>query len=311
VKASEVNAAIEGDLQAFAKCLKACKAVYDHQDIYPAVIGIPTQCDLLAPPHSDFWTRQWRDYYARFWDPEGSRLSAPESNADYVYAREKLENIQKAVVTWRERLESMPVSLRKGDIKVIPTAAEMRFRSDGTPDPDPRTDQRWNIDALKALMFGELPKEAQIQFFRLARVRFAQHKFAQKINQATSAAATVVGAVPIPIADFPILLGIQILQVAAIAYASGRRLSWDTAGEFLAAMGFQTGAGLVLREGFRALAKLVPGAGWLIGGGIAGGATLLSGRLAEEYFIEGNNVALAEAIRKAKAQARGTMGGSQ
>jgi uncharacterized protein (DUF697 family) len=138
---------------------------------------------------------------------------------------------------------------------------------------------------------SELPSDAQIEFFRLARVKTGQHKYADKIILATSGICTAVGALPTPAGfDLPFLLGIQILQIMLIGFVSGRKLSWDTASEFLKASGLQAGAGFLLREGFRAAAKFIPVAGWLVSGGIAGGATLASGKLAVAYFIDGKKM---------------------
>ena len=47
------------------------------------------------------------------------------------------------------------------------------------------------------------------------------------------------------------------------------------------------GAGMGLRWGAQQLAKLVPGAGSLVGAGVAGAGTLAIGRSAMAYFIDG------------------------
>jgi len=288
-KATEVNAAVMSDLDTFAKCLRASKAIHDGKEMYPLVIGIPTQCDQLSPP--GFWSVEDRQFYSAYWDADKDGIPRQGSHADFEYRLEKLDNIREAVSVWTQHLLKIPEISPLYNLKVSPTTAQMRFRVDKSLDTDARTDLRWNIEELKNLIMSELPSDAQIEFFRLARVKTGQHKYADKIILATSGICTAVGALPTPAGfDLPFLLGTQILQIMLIGFVSGRKLSWDTASEFLKASGLQAGAGFLLREGFRAAAKFIPVAGWLVSGGIAGGATLASGKLAVAYFIDGKKM---------------------
>ncbi len=56
--------------------------------------------------------------------------------------------------------------------------------------------------------------------------------------------------------------------------------------EFLGALGFSFGAGLVFRESARALVKIVPIWGNAVSGLVAGAGTYAIGRAAIAYFIE-------------------------
>ena len=56
--------------------------------------------------------------------------------------------------------------------------------------------------------------------------------------------------------------------------------------EFLGALGFNIGAGLAMREGARALLKIIPIWGNAVSGFIAGAGTYAIGRAAIAYFIE-------------------------
>jgi hypothetical protein len=60
--------------------------------------------------------------------------------------------------------------------------------------------------------------------------------------------AGVIGVQPIPLADFPVLLGLQMFMVSLIIYVSGRDFSLRVAGEFAASLGIGFSAGLVFRE---------------------------------------------------------------
>jgi len=303
-KAKEVNAAIEQDLQAFSECLESSRAVVDNQEIYPVVIGIPTQCDELDP--RGFWSAEDREFYSAFWDLNESAIPRTSSHPDHEYRLQKLETIRESTLVWKQHLESIRVISLKRNLKVIPVSAYMRVRKDGTLDIDPRVDSRWNIDELKNLILSELPSPAKMDFFRLARIQTEQHKYAQKIILATAGICTAIGAVPTPPGtDLPILLGIQVLQIMLIGFISGRKLTWQTATEFLTASGLQAGAGFLFREGFRALAKFVPVAGWLVSGGIAGGATYASGKLAVSYFIDGKKITLDDAKRSIESFTKG------
>jgi len=90
--------------------------------------------------------------------------------------------------------------------------------------------------------------------------------------------------------------------VGAIAWLSGRPLDRRASAEFLAAMGANVGAAMVLREGFRALMKVVtPGYGSVISGAIAFAGTMAIGAGARQFFLRGGSI---EDARKAFADAK-------
>lgn len=113
---------------------------------------------------------------------------------------------------------------------------------------------------------------------------------ARQIVSTTSALCATVGIEPIPLADFPILVSLQAMMVSGIIYVSGREVSPKAAREFIAALGANFSAGLVMREGARAVAKLLPGLGSAVSGAVAGAGTYALGRAATAYFIEGISI---------------------
>jgi uncharacterized protein (DUF697 family) len=78
------------------------------------------------------------------------------------------------------------------------------------------------------------------------------------------------------------------------------------AAEFLAAMGANVGAAMVLREGFRALMKVVaPGYGSVISGAIAFAGTMAIGAGARQFFLRGGTIEDAKkAFDNAKDEAK-------
>jgi hypothetical protein len=116
----------------------------------------------------------------------------------------------------------------------------------------PVFDGRWNIDVLLEYLIEHLPKSALMQLARIARVKSLQRKIARIISGAAATLAAGVGAVPLPFADYPVLVGIQSTMIVGIGYAAGREMDFSAARDFLGALGINVGAGLVFRELARA-----------------------------------------------------------
>jgi uncharacterized protein (DUF697 family) len=149
---------------------------------------------------------------------------------------------------------------------------------------------------LMSLLTEELPNEAKIEMIRISRDRDAQLHLAQMLIKSTTAICAAIGAQPIPLADMPILTSLQVMMVSGIMYVSGRERSLRAATEFITALGANLGAGMLLREGARAILKFFPGWGNVVCGMIAGAGTYAIGRAASAYFIGG--VSLKDARRK-------------
>ena len=148
---------------------------------------------------------------------------------------------------------------------------------------------------LMSLLTRELPNEARIEIARTSQDREAQAEIAQVLVKSTTAICTAIGAQPIPLADLPILTTLQLAMVSGIMYISGRERSLRAATEFVAALGANVGAGMLLREGTRFILKFFPGWGNLVCGMVAGAGTYAIGRAAIVFFVEG--VSLKDARR--------------
>lgn len=132
-----------------------------------------------------------------------------------------------------------------------------------------------------------MPNEGRVEMARIANDREVQGEIAQTLVKSTTAICAAIGAQPIPLADLPILTALQLLMVSGIMYISGRERSLRAATEFVGALGVNVGAGMILREGTRALLKFFPGWGNVVCGAVAGAGTYAMGRASIVYFLEG------------------------
>ena len=132
-----------------------------------------------------------------------------------------------------------------------------------------------------------MPNEARVEMARIAGDRVVQGEIAQTLMKSTTAICAAIGAQPIPLADLPILTALQLMMVSGIMYISGRERSLRAATEFVGALGVNVGAGMILREGTRALLKFFPGWGNVVCGAVAGAGTYAIGRASIVYFLEG------------------------
>ena len=132
----------------------------------------------------------------------------------------------------------------------------------------------------------DLFAQGRLEAARLSPDRTMKLETARSIVDTSAALCTTIAFEPIPLADFPLLTGVQLTMVGGIAYVSGRELSAKAAAEFVGALGANFGLGLALREGSRALLKFFPVFGNAISGAIAGAGTYALGKAATAYFIE-------------------------
>ena len=94
----------------------------------------------------------------------------------------------------------------------------------------------------------------------------------------------VIGALPIPGADMPVMTANQARMVLNIAAAYGEELSMDRARELLGVLA----AGFGLRALSRQAVKLVPVGGWAASAVIAYAGTVAMGRTSILYFERGS-----------------------
>jgi uncharacterized protein (DUF697 family) len=144
-----------------------------------------------------------------------------------------------------------------------------------------------DVRAFLSTLARSMPNEARVETARIAGDRTVQVEIAQTLVKSTTAICGAIGAQPIPLADLPVLTALQLMMVSGVMYISGRERSLRAATEFVGALGVNVGAGMILREGTRALLKFFPGWGNVVCGAVAAAGTYAIGRASIVYFLEG------------------------
>ena len=272
-KASEVDAAVDADIDVIERVYKEVKRAHRTE---PPLIAVVTQCDLV--------------------EPKGTRLhqAASEPKAD---VEEKLRYVSAAERAIAAKIDERP-TLRDRHVATLGVSAYMSWRQDGAL----RADERWRIDDLALLLFRHLPDASRAELARATGARAVQEELAITLTRATAAVCAGIAAAPIPVADIIPLTTLQVGLVAAIAWVAGRSIDKRGAAEFLASLGANVGAAFVLREAFRAVLKvIIPGGGSVVSATIAYSGTTAVGAAARAYYIRGLSLRDArKALRKTK-----------
>ncbi|HLR22816.1 MAG TPA: GTPase [Pseudogracilibacillus sp.] len=246
-KGKEAGARLDDDIK---QLLQLKKEITEQHSYDVPIVGIVTQVDELAP------------------------VSASEPPFDHP---KKQENINATVSMLEEKIGDIITS----PVNVIPVCAYIEFE-----DGQIAYDRRWNIDLLLDYLITELPKEAQVIIAKLSKVKAVQKKLARNVGKSVMTVTGVVGAAPIPVADMPVITGLQLSMVGTIAMISGRKMNQKTIVQFLGAMGVNVGIGMALRTISRQLVKIFPGAGSVISGTIASAGTYALCEAAITFFID-------------------------
>jgi uncharacterized protein (DUF697 family) len=141
-------------------------------------------------------------------------------------------------------------------------------------------------DSAPDAISAALPHVARLEFARLSGAKKVQAEIASSLLKSFTAVCGVIGLQPIPLADMPILTTLQTLMIGLIIYTTGKPVTARTFGEFVGALGLNIGAGILFREGARAIIKIVPVWGNAVSGMVAGAGTYAVGRAAIAYFVE-------------------------
>jgi predicted GTPase len=267
VKASEVDAAIDADLDAL-------EHVYDEvrraHRLEPPLVAVVTHCDLL--------------------EPKRTRLHAPEGELPSDL-EEKQRHVTLAEHALGRKFDAR-AKLQPRHVATVGVSGYMSWRSDGGL----RGDERWRIDDLAATLFRHLPDAGRAELARATRVRAVQEDLASTLVQATAAVCAGVAAVPfLPAAVLP-LTTLQAGMVAGIAWIGGRSVDRRGATEFVGSLTANVGVAVGLRLAARALMNLVSPAGAaVVSAGVAFSGTMAVGAAAKAYYIRG--VSLEDARR--------------
>lgn len=250
-KAKEVSARIDEDL---VQLLELRKAIETHHQYQVPIIGVVTQVDELSPKSVD---------------------TPP---FDHPIKQENITESLDVLATKLRDTVSVPVT-------VIPICSYLEFENN-----EIIFDIRWNIDVLLDYLIEQLPNEAQVIFAKLSKIKSVQKKVARRIGASVAGATGVIGANPIPVADMPIITGMQTTMVISIALLAGKKIDKKGVIEFFGVLGVNVATGFALRQIARQLVKFIPVAGSVISGGIATAGTYALSEAAIAYFIEEKSV---------------------
>lgn len=220
----------------------------------PKTIGVVTQVDAITKPEAS--------------EEAGSVRFATDDLARIDAATQTLKNVLEKATKGRIR---RPVPVLAGGVLGGPSAP-----------------LRWNVEEVADAIHDALPAQTRVEAVRaLAVPAEVRRELARAIVNHCSAAAVTVGLMPIPFSDAILLLPLQGVMISGVAYLAGQPWDRRAAFEWLGSVGLMGGMGFGLRWAAQQAAKLVPGAGTLVSGSVAGAGTLAIGRSAIAYFVDG------------------------
>ncbi|TCN26335.1 GTPase family protein [Mesobacillus foraminis] len=246
-KAKEVSSRIDEDLMQLSELKRTIES--EHQFDIP-IVGIVTQVDELSPKSVD----------------------QPPFEHEV-----KQKNIADAVEVLSTKLRDSV----SNPVQVIPVSSYMEFENGEIV-----YDTRWNIDLLLDFLIEQLPNQAQLKLAQLSQLKSVQKKLARRIGKSISGVTGAIGASPIPIADIPIITGLQMFLVTTIGLIGGKKLDKKGIAEFLSALGLNVAAGFAFRQVARQLLKVIPVGGNIISGAVATAGTYALSEAAIAYFID-------------------------
>jgi uncharacterized protein (DUF697 family)/predicted GTPase len=149
---------------------------------------------------------------------------------------------------------------------------------DGFPVPD------YGGPALQEALVQVLPQACRQTLLQLesllSELKDLHLQHALPVIIGYSMLAGTIGALPIPLADLPLLLGLHVRMARHVAGIYGQSLRLDHYRELAAILG----TSLVTRQLTRQLSKLIPGIGSVVGGAVAFASTYALGRALCYYF---------------------------
>jgi predicted GTPase len=264
-KASEVDAAIDADLDALERVVAEVRRAHR---LEPPIVAVVTHCDLL--------------------EPKATRLHEPgKEREDDLEDKKRLVTLAENAVA--RKLDAHE-ALRARHVATVGLSAYMSWRTDGTL----RADERWRIDDFTSTLFQHLPDAGRAELARATQARAIQEELASRLTSATAALCAGIAAVTFIPLDVVTLTALQAGLVAGIAWIGGRAVDRRGAGEFMTGLGLQVGVAIGLRQAARTIIKfLIPGGGAVVSAAVAFTGTSAIGAAASAYYIRG--VSLADA----------------
>lgn len=208
-----------------------------------------------------------------------------EGNTTTPNGDARVASVRRALDEQRRRFEGVATHLVAVDL----TAAGEGFR-----------DPAYGGHELKQAVLDVLPEAYRQTLLTLNEATealddlFARRTLPHIAGYSTLAATA--GAIPVPWVDLLILPGIQTRMIYHLARLYGQPL---TATRFLELAG-TLGSGIVMRQGVRELVKLIPYAGSVAGGALAGASTFALGKAFCFYYraVHKGHVPKAEELKR-------------
>jgi predicted GTPase len=145
-------------------------------------------------------------------------------------------------------------------------------------------EEQYGLETLKQNIFESLPEAARNYAAKVFRIEKLRRKQADALIWANAVTAATVAAVPVPVADAVIITSIQVEMVVGLALIYGMEVDYRKAlGLIGPAVAYFAGP-LAAQQ----LVKIIPGAGSVIGAGVAGVTTLAMGAAFHLFFLHGN-----------------------
>lgn len=152
-----------------------------------------------------------------------------------------------------------------------------------------------NVDRLCLCISETLAESLRLSFARRVQHEAAKGQLVNRLIVNAMMAAAGLGSQPLPVPDLFTLVPLQVALVMRIAAVYGEEVSPQKARQFLSAAGFVGGAGLLFRQLFRELTRLVPVAGPVLRASVAAAGTLAVGLVAKIYYAHGGGLTPSEA----------------
>ena len=174
---------------------------------------------------------------------------------------------------------------------IIPVACE--------PNLDENLKYKWwfNVEGIIRHIFKVLPERSKVKFSYISELKDVKEDVIDEIIFIFSILTGLIGAVPVPFADMPVLSGIQLYMIKII-----KKISNSTRGNLTIEGTVILKSGLGLKAIARAFAKLT-GIGNVINSVVAYSGTYSLGKLAKKYYFY-NQELTQEDIEKINPESR-------
>ncbi len=191
-------------------------------------------------------------------------------------------DIGKYTSVFKEKLKR--ISSSNNLLSIFPVSTLCRYDSDGKILHE--RSNFWGVEELVDYIINVLPEEAQLKMAVATRINSTLKKFSNKIITIFCTLSAGIALQPIPFADMPFLITIQLAMISIIGYIGRGKISASQSKDFLGAIGANVGAAFIAREALRAVLKVIPGVGNIASGAVAAGTTYALGKAAVAYFID-------------------------